>query len=132
MSHSATTCNIPFSVSEGSVMEGRMFSLRCIDPPTVQVFLNGQGFVCSSTENRWKEKQFRRISGTNQNICFVKFTFTDCLVEFSLLENSTLTQITPGNRLRFTSQKIKVHFDSNKGAVSVTKSYNKPTVTFVF
>lgn len=22
--------------------------------------------------------------GTNQNICFVKFTFTDCLVEFSL------------------------------------------------
>lgn len=45
---------------------------------------------------------------------------------------STLTQITPGNRLVFTSQKTKVHFDSNKGAVSVTNRYNKPPATFLF
>lgn len=46
--------------------------------------------------------------------------------------HSALTQITPGNRLVFTSQKTKVHLDSNKGAVSVTNRYNKPPVTFLF
>lgn len=100
-------------------------------PPQDRCFLNGQGFARSSTENRQKEKQLRSVSGTNQNICFVKFTFTDCLVEFSIWENSTLTQITPGNRLRFTSQNRKVRFDLNKGAVSVTKRYNKPVITFL-
>lgn len=91
----------------------------------------GRGFARGSTKNRQEEKQLRSVSGTNQNICFVKFTFTDCLVEFSIWENSTLTQITPGNRLRFISQKIKVQYDSNKGAVSVTKRYKKPVVTFL-
>lgn len=81
MSRSTSTCNIPFSVSEGFMMEGRRFSLRCINP-TVQVFMNGRGFA-RRTKKRCKEKQLKRVSGTNQNICFVTFTFTDCLVEFS-------------------------------------------------
>lgn len=35
-----------------------------------------------------------------------------------------------GAEFSFTSQKIKVHFDSNKGAGSVTKRNNNSTVTF--
>lgn len=81
-----------------------MFSLRCIDPRHSTGVSEWAGFLFLLVVVRWKEK--RRVSGTNQNICFVKFTFTDCLVEFSLLENSTLTQITPGNRRTLTSQKI--------------------------
>lgn len=35
-----------------------------------------------------------------------------------------------GTDFKITSQKIKVHFDSNKGAGSVTKRNNNSTVTF--
>lgn len=84
VSHSTTTCNSPFSASKGVRDGGANVFPQVHRPPTVQVFLNGRGFAQSSTKNRKKEKQLRKVSGTNQNMCFVKFTFTDCLVEFSL------------------------------------------------
>lgn len=79
------------------------------------------------TRSRTKEQAERRVSRTNQNICFVKFTFTDCLAEFPLwkIQLKNLQETDRGLRLRKQGT-----FDSSKGAASATKRYNKPTATF--
>lgn len=86
------------------VMEGRMFSLRCVGPPTQCrcVWMGFRSLVVLRTGGR--TKQLKRVSGTNQNICFVKFTFTDCLVEFSLSSNSDNSR-----------KQACVHLSENKG-----------------
>ena len=75
---------------------------------------DGGDFLCRCSERAkfisktGRAESSEKVSGTNQNIRFVKFTFTDCLVEFSLWKISTLISKTPGNRFSFTSWKIKV------------------------
>lgn len=64
---------------------------------------DGGKCICAVTDPKYRPfctpgvtvTSVMRVNGTNQNI--VKFTFNDCLVEFTS-ENSASTYTTPGNR----------------------------------
>lgn len=96
---------------------------------------DGRKCICAVTDPKYRPfctpgvtvTSVMRVNGTNQILSSLLLM----TVWLSLLQKTQhqLIQL-QGTDFKITSQKMKVHFDSNKGAGSVTKRNNNSTVTF--